>query len=228
MPNDVAGGFSPLKKSLPIFIIIDVSGSMSGDRIAAVNEAMDKLVPEFKDIAAENGLVDFNVRVITYGNGQANWKLGTRIKGISVPDFEWFPISEAEVDGGTPADKAMDLLASVSNSREDLGGYIGTPMAILISDGESNGSIPFATAVDKFRATKYGDSFIQVAIGIATENNPRATDELKYFGRNGFKHCTDNPQEIVSKIKMCTIITIKQQEESSVKAVAVTEDTEIF
>lgn len=228
MPNDVAGGFAPLRKSLPIFIIIDVSGSMSGDRIAAVNEAMDKIVPAFKDVATENGLIDFNVRVITYGNGQANWKLGTKIKGVPVPDFEWFPISEAEVDGGTPADKAMDLLASVSDSREYLGGYIGTPMAILISDGESNGSVPFATAVDKFRATKYGDSFIQVAIGIATENNPRATDELKYFGKHGFKHCTDNPQEIVSSIVMCTMKTLKKQEEASVKAPAVTDDTEIF
>ena len=43
MSNDV-DGFSPLKKSIPIFIMIDVSGFMKGDRIAAVNEAMDNKI----------------------------------------------------------------------------------------------------------------------------------------------------------------------------------------
>lgn len=228
MANDIAGGASPLKKSLPIFFLIDVSGSMGGERIAAVNEAMDKLVPELKKVAQENPLIDFNVRVITYGDDQANWKIGEKKRGVPVDQFDWFAISDSEVDGGTPADMAMDLLSSVTNDREYLGGYVGTPMAIIISDGESNGRVPFATAVDKFRATKYGDLFVQVAIGIATQNNQRATDELKYFGKNGFRHCTDDPEKIVELIQFATLKSVKRGVEGSLKLKAESDDTEIF
>ena len=228
--NDIAGGASPLKKSLPIFFLIDVSGSMGGERIAAVNEAMDKIVPEFKRVASNYPLIDFNVRVITYGDGQANWKIGDKKKGVPVNEqFGWFAISESEVDGGTPADMAMDLLSSVTNDREYLGGYVGTPMALIISDGCSNGRVPFFTAVDQFRATKFGDLFIQVAIGIGTENDQRATDELKYFGKNGFRHCTDDPEKIVELIGLATINSLKKGVEGSLKTKkAVDDDPYIF
>ncbi|MDE5757726.1 MAG: hypothetical protein K2H85_03835 [Allobaculum sp.] len=218
MPN-IADGASPLRKSLPIFFLIDVSGSMYGERIAAVNEAMDKLVPQLKEFANGEPLIDFTIRVITYGNGKAIWKIGEKKSGIPLPQFDWFAISDSEVDGGTPADKALELLSTVTSNdyREYLCGYIGTPMVIIISDGESNGNTPFQVAVDKFRATKAGGRFIQVAVGIDTQNNTRATDELSYFGINGFRHCTDNPEQIVNLISTATFKSLKQASVKSIK-----------
>lgn len=205
------GGARALKKSLPVFFLIDVSGSMGGSRIAAVNEAMDKIVPKLKEFAADEASIEFTVRVITYGAGSANWKVGDKMRGIPVEQFDWLPISDSEIDGGTPADKALALLSTVMGNdyREYLGGYIGTPLIIIISDGYSNGSTPFTTAVDNFRATKVGDRCVQVAIGIETNGDERATQELTYFGKNGFRHCTENPEEIIKLICTATLKSVQ-------------------
>ena len=229
MPN-LADGVAPLRKSLPIFFLIDVSGSMSGERIAAVNEAMDKVVPQLKEFAKGEPLIDFTVRAITYGDNRATWKVGEKKKGVPVDQFDWFAISESEVDGGTPADKALELLSTVTSNdyREYLGGYIGTPMVILISDGESNGTTPFRTAVDNFRNTRAGGQFIQVAIGIDTQNNRRATEELSYFGKNGFRHCTDNPEQIIELINTATFKSVKQASQKSLKGDTGTDDLNVF
>lgn len=205
-----------LRKSLPIYFLVDVSGSMYGNRIAAVNEAMNLLVPELHKFADNYKLVDFTIRVITYGNGKANWKIGNRNKGVDLRSYSWIDILEDEVDGGTPADKAIELVMSTMGNdyREYLGAYVGTPLIIVISDGYSNGMKPFHQAVDEFMKTKVGPKSIRVAIGIDTENDQRATDELAYFGQNGFKHATDNVAEITQLI---SVATLKSMSTASVK-----------
>ena len=205
-----------LRKNLPIYFLVDVSGSMYGNRIAAVNEAMNQLVPELHKFADNYKLVDFTIRVITYGNGKANWKIGNRNKGVDLRSYNWIDILEDEVDGGTPADKAIELVMSTMGNdyREYLGAYVGTPLIIVISDGYSNGYKTFQQAVDEFMQTKIGPKAIRVAIGIDTENDQRATDELAYFGQNGFKHATDNVAEITQLI---SVATLKSMSTASVK-----------
>ncbi len=195
---------------------------MSGARIAAVNEAMDKVVPALKEFAANEPSIEFSVRVITYGDGRADWRVGDRNNGVLMADFDWLPISESEVDGGTPAEKAIELLTTISGEdyKEYLGGYLGTPMVILISDGEANNQQAFMSAVDAFRASRVGNKFVQVAIGIATEKNVDATNELKYSGQTGFRHAPDNPDKIVDLIVTATMKSVKTATEKSIKTKA--------
>lgn len=215
----IGEGRRALTKKLPVIYIIDISGSMYGARIAAVNEAMDKVVPALKEFAANEPSIEFSTRVITYGDNRAEWRIGDRNSGVPMADFDWLPISDSEVDGGTPAEKAIELLTTISGDdyKEYLGGYLGTPMVILISDGEANDQNAFKSAVDAFRASRVGNKFVQVAIGIATEKNARATDELKYFGQNGFRHATDNPDKIVELIVTATMKSVKTATEKSIK-----------
>lgn len=229
MPN-IAEGMKPLAKTIPIFFVIDTSGSMSGARIQAVNEAMAKVVPSLKKLAASVEALQFSVRVITFGGSSAQWKVGSKNSGIDLTQFDWISINEHEVDGGTPSDKAMELLASVMGKdfREYLGGYVGTPFIILISDGESNGHKPFRTAVDEFRATRIGNNCIQVAIGIETVNNPVAADELKYFGKNGFMHCTEDVQKLSEVISFATIKSATTAIEASEKNTNDTGNQDMF
>lgn len=213
-------GVSFVKKTLPIFFLIDVSGSMCGSRIQAVNEAMKRVVPELKKVADGEPDLRFTVRVITYGDGKANWKVGSKNQGEEVENYDWIEIFDGEVNGGTPADKALERVLETMgrNYKEYLGSRIAVPLVFMISDGESNGRMPFNEAVSKFESDPLGKLSTRVAVGIDTENNERAASELQLFAVNGFRHQTSQDiEELVWLIQTATIKSLTRSIKVSIK-----------
>jgi uncharacterized protein YegL len=212
------------KKVLPMFFLIDVSGSMGGERIAAVNAAMGLLVPELQVVKSskKNRNMEIHLRAITFGQGGIKWKIGAADRGVPVEQYNWINFSTTDVGEGTPTAGAIDALrACVADDvyQRNLGETLSTPFMLLISDGDSNSQAEFQAAVDKLLQTKVGRSSVRVSLGIATENNPRATDELKYFceyskedgsvGHN-FKNSTDADLNLIPKLVVtATMRTIK-------------------
>jgi len=179
---------------MPYFLLIDMSGSMNGNRIAAVNTAMNKLWPLLREISVKEPELDIQVRAITFGKNGAQWKVGSRAQGVSGENFSWTDIPTYEPDGGTPTEEAVEMLLSCVEDdvyREYLGPRFAIPLFILISDGESNRPDALVAAIDKLRATRVGAAAVYVSVGIETTGNQRAATEMGYFGRNGFRDCTD-------------------------------------
>ncbi|MDR1066501.1 MAG: hypothetical protein LBL35_03570 [Clostridiales bacterium] len=213
--NDIMEGMSegPAKKTIPMFFLVDMSGSMCGSRIAAVNNAMNQLWPELKKIQGQERLFDIQARVITFGMNGAQWKVGGLNKGVNADDFVWNDIPANEPCGGTPTEQAIELLLTCVGDdvyREYIGRRFSLPFMLLISDGESNDAALYSRAVEKLVSTKIGEKAIMCAIGIETTNNPRAAEELKVFGRNGFRDCSDmDLSKLADLISVATFRTIK-------------------
>ena len=194
--NELMAGMQqgPTKKVVPLFFMVDMSGSMNGNRIAEVNNAMNQLWPQLKEVQGKEQLLDIQVRVITFGKLGAQWKVGSPSAGVPADEFVWTDIPLNEPDGGTPTDLALELLLSCIGDdvyREYIGKRFSIPFMLLVSDGESNDASLYLQAIDKLNKTKIGQRAIMCSIGIDTNNNKIAADELKVFGRNGFRDCSD-------------------------------------
>lgn len=57
-------------RALPVFILLDVSGSMSGEKIETVNVALKEMINSFKKIENPKGIIE--LCLVTFGGSQAN------------------------------------------------------------------------------------------------------------------------------------------------------------
>lgn len=200
-------------KVLPIFFLVDVSGSMRHDRIGAVNVAMRDVVAELKNkLAPDNLDVSYVVRVLTFGRYGADYKYGTKSAGIPLAEYEWTEITDDECDGYTPMGECIEKVCEVFEDGvypEYLGARIATPFVLLISDGEPNGNVDVKEISEKLFKTKVGNKSICVSIGISVDDNEVAKDVLKTFGKSGFVSADGSrPEELADLISKVTIASL--------------------
>ena len=62
-----------VKRAMVVFFIIDISGSMKGARIGAVNDAIRNLLPELKKREASNTNAEIRVAIMEFSSS-ANWR----------------------------------------------------------------------------------------------------------------------------------------------------------
>ncbi len=131
--SSVSGGaktfdfFGVQRRSLYLFLIIDCSNSMQGEKIKSLNYAVRGALPAMKKAADDNPEADVYIRVLTFSDG-ASWR------GPATPlhDVVWEDISAA---GLTDLGAALSLLAEELDPAR-LTGRILPPVLILVSDGQ--------------------------------------------------------------------------------------------
>lgn len=201
------------KKTLPIFFLVDVSGTMKRDRIGAVNIAMRDVVRELKNkIAQKNQDINYVIRVLTFGRYGAQYKYGSLEQGIPLDQYGWTEISDEECDGYTPMGECIKLVSQAFAEGvypEYLGRYLATPFILLISDGQPNGDVDVYEATNELRTTKIGSQSVIVSIGISVDDNEVAKDVLRHFGKSGFALGDGaRPEELAELIKQITTASI--------------------
>jgi len=117
-----------VKRVLQFFWLTDYSGSMSGTKIATLNQAIREAIPEVKKAVASHPEVQIMMRAIKFSD-DADWHVGP--SSIPIEQFSW---PELKVDGRTATSKAIRLLASeLDVEKMPRRGY--PPVCILVSDG---------------------------------------------------------------------------------------------
>jgi len=169
--DDIGGKVS--KRSLKIYWLVDVSGSMSGEKIATVNRAIKACIDPLKDAADDNHEAQMYVRVMKFSSG-AQWHIGE----TKIEDFEWHDL---DVDGWTDTGAALKLMAKELTS-EKMGQRALPPVIILMSDGEATDD--YQGGINELLSHRWGKSSVRIAIAIGDEAN---VSELSKF-------CS-NPQE---------------------------------
>ena len=95
-----------VRKALQFFWLVDQSGSMSGKKIATLNQAIREALPEVRSAVASHPEVAMTMRAIRFED-EAAWHVGP--DAVAVEQFAW---PELRVAGGTATSKAIRLLAS--------------------------------------------------------------------------------------------------------------------
>ena len=130
--KDATLGEGIRKQVLNLVFVIDNSGSMEGEKIGAVNNAIRDVVSIMPEIQEDTSDAEIRISAMTFSEN-CKWVYS---EPKSVEDFKWNDIT---TEGGTDYSKAYDELAKFLCKKEsggkmpDIGGI--APIIILMSDG---------------------------------------------------------------------------------------------
>lgn len=120
------------KQELNLIFVIDNSGSMEGEKIGAVNNAIRDIMTIMPDIQDDTSDANIKISALVFSD-KAKW---INKEPQAVNDFKWTDLS---ADGGTDLSQAYDKLGDFLRKKEnggqmpDLGGV--APIVILMTDG---------------------------------------------------------------------------------------------
>ncbi|MEI8355841.1 MAG: VWA domain-containing protein [Deltaproteobacteria bacterium] len=112
-------------KPLPVILLLDTSGSMSGDKITALNQAVHEMFDTFRREAQDRLIV---VSVITFGGGAAIHMAPTAAAQVAWKDLQ--------ADGGTPMGEALAIAKKLIEDKEAIPSRAYRPAVVLVSDGQ--------------------------------------------------------------------------------------------
>ncbi len=170
----------PEGRTLPVFLLIDVSGSMRGKKIDTVNVAIKEMINTFKGIENPRGVI--NLCIITFDD-QA-----TVIKPLSaISDADVF---ELQAGGNTSMGLSFEKVTEMIEDYNVVSSRSYTPTIVLISDGnptdyrvygKDEEQIKKWPSLNKLHTSERSSKAVRLAMGIGDDVN---LELLKAFVNN--------------------------------------------
>jgi uncharacterized protein YegL len=126
IPFDPSKFTAPKAKPLPVILLLDVSGSMSGEKIRNLNAAVRDMLEDFSD--TENSEIEIHVAMTTFG---AEVRLHQALTSASA--IQWQDLS---ADGMTPMGTALQMVKAMIEDKDTVPSRAYRPVIVLVSDGE--------------------------------------------------------------------------------------------
>ena len=156
-------------RALPVFILLDVSGSMRGEKIETVNVALKEMLNTFKKIENPKGIIE--LCLITFGGGSVNV-----IKDLSkIDDNDVYTLS---ANGNTPMGMVFEKESEMIEDKNIVSSRSYTPTIVLISDGNPTDYDPTGksieeimrwTALNKIHSGTRSSKATKLAMGIGSD-----------------------------------------------------------
>ena len=150
------------RRTMTLFFLIDTSGSMSGNKIGAVNDAIVNVLPMLEDISSSNPDAEIKVAPMEFSNG-TKWLYN---EPKSVEDFKWIDV---QAGGLTSLGEAcLELNSKLSRSgymKSASGSY--APAIILLSDGGPTDN--FDGGLQTIQGNNWFKNAIRIAIAIGDD-----------------------------------------------------------
>lgn len=134
-------------KPMPVILVLDNSGSMSGDKIKQLNEAVREMIETFRKIECAD--VSFTVAIITFGTGI---HLQQEMTDAGLIQWKDIPISDtctckswngqwddAEARG-TPLGATLKIVKAMVEDKSIIPSRSYRPAVVLVSDGHPTDS----------------------------------------------------------------------------------------
>lgn len=182
-------------KPLPVFLLLDCSGSMHGEKIDVLNNAVKEMINDFKGERLSE--VDLKLCVITFG-GDA--KIHTDLSSINKIEF-----ADLIANGMTPMGQALDLCSNIINDKEKVPSKGYKPVVVLVSDGMPNDS--WESPLKEFNTGKRTSKCEKWALAIGQDADKNMLQE---FLNNPEKkvHDASAAKEISKFFKFVTMSTV--------------------
>lgn len=167
------------KRAMVVFFIIDISGSMKGAKIGAVNDAMRNLINELPK--KENNAAEIKIAIMEFST-RANWRT---IYPQNVSDFVYQDIEQ--VYGGTFYGAAFSALNQKLSPKEFLISTAGayTPLIIFMTDGKPSDPGCYKDELDELKKNKWFQHSTRAAIAIDEgADDPECKKVLLEFTEN--------------------------------------------
>lgn len=213
-------------RALPVFILLDVSGSMSGEKIETVNVALKEMINSFKKVENPKGIIE--LCLMTFGNNQVNI-----IKPLSkINDQDSYLLTAS---GNTPMGMAFEKVAEMIEDKDVVSSRAYTPTIVLISDGnptdynasgKSVEDIMTWESLDKIHSGTRSSKATKLAMGIGNDVD---INILKAFiNNNEIPVISAKDNNTISKFFEWVTMSVSIRSVSANPNQAVLEDTYMF
>lgn len=147
--------------SRPLHFIwmVDCSGSMYGEKIGIVNNAIQNVLPDMIEAAEDNPNAQLLVRTLKFSTG-ATWVTSDPVK---VEEYAW---EDLEAAGVTDLGKAFDLLAG-QLSIPPMPDRALPPVVVLLSDGQPTDD--YSGSLAKLKKLPWYKKAVKIAISIGQD-----------------------------------------------------------
>ncbi|MCL2823378.1 MAG: VWA domain-containing protein [Polyangiaceae bacterium] len=166
--------------TMTLFLALDTSGSMEGEKVGALNAALDEVVPELKDMSASAADARIKIAALQFSNG-AEWL--TPGGPIEAEQYHW---SHVTADGLTDFGEACKELNAKLSTRafmkETTSCY--APVIILMSDGVPTDD--WTRPLADLKQNKWFKAAIKIALAIGKDAD-----------KNVLREFTGNPEAVV-------------------------------
>lgn len=160
---DVSNIVTSLKKrAMVVFFIVDISGSMRGARIGAVNDAIRNVLPELKKRERGNTAAEIRIAVLEFST-RANWRT---LSPELVSTFQYQDIEN--VGGGTNYGTAFAALNEKLSRKQFLNATAGayTPLIIFMTDGKPSDMGLYKEELERLKQNKWFQYSTRAGIAI--------------------------------------------------------------
>ncbi|MBO7458667.1 MAG: VWA domain-containing protein [Paludibacteraceae bacterium] len=193
------------RRQMSLFFIVDTSGSMDGEKIAAVNTAIREVLPEIADISSENADAQIKVACLQFDNS-TQWLF----KPTDVEGLTW---SDLSANGMTVMGEAFNELNSKLSRNEFLNSPTGNfaPVLFLMSDGQPTDE--YRKALDSLRENRWFKVAIRVAIAIGDDADMQVLTE--FTGNPELVLTAHTPEALKQMIRFVSVTSSKIGSRSS-------------
>lgn len=189
-----------------LFFIVDTSGSMAGDKIGSLNDAIRETVPDLRDLSSNNPDAAIKVAALQFDTN-VRWLYP---QPIDSKNFQW---NDLQVGGLTSLGAALEELnAKLSKSQflQEAGGSFA-PVIILLSDGLPTDN--YKKELETIKQNNWFKHAIKIAIAIG---NGADKDVLTEFtGNNEAVLEVHNRSTLKSIIKFVSVTSSQVNSKSS-------------
>ena len=145
-------------KPLPVLLLLDVSGSMSGPKIDALNKSVRILLQDCMD-AQNLGECEIQLSIVTFGEKVQRLFPFTRVADVNFTDLT--------ARGGTPLGTAFKMAKAIIDDTDETPRRAYRPLVVLVSDGRPGDK--WDTPLEDFIATGRSAKCDRMALAIGND-----------------------------------------------------------
>lgn len=195
-------GAKPKRRTLYVFILVDNSLSMAGEKMQVSNVTLQCESEVWVDVAKDNGC-DIKVQVIRFGEGAEPMFE----EPINVEDLE---LQDLVADGGS-TDNGMAFKVLSGQLNNVISHRMLPPLIVELSDGEPTDD--YKAALAKLQENPLFQKSVKLAVAIGPQAH-KSKCLLEFVGGNPelvWKADDKNPGDISKAIKWATTSSIVRQ-----------------
>ncbi len=150
------------RRTMVLFFVVDTSGSMMGEKIGSVNDAIRETVPDLKDLSSGNPDAAIKIAAMQFDT-DVNWLYP---QPIDSEDFQWNDLQAGGLTSLGSALKELNQKLSKSQFLQEAAGSFA-PVIILLSDGGPTDA--YKDALEEIKKNNWFKHAIKIAIAIGND-----------------------------------------------------------
>lgn len=189
------------RKNLPIFYLLDTSGSMTGEPIAILNRAMTETMDALKKVAKKNSDAKLQIAVMEF-NSNVKWMQPNGLEDVE--DFYWVDLQAA---GLTEVGAALKELDSKLSRGSFLNGIMGNlmPVIIIMTDGGATSS--YKKELNEIKKNKWFQNASKIGFAVGDDADIDMITDV--VGNSEAVIRTDDMETFAKLIKLASVTASK-------------------